>query len=128
MTLKVLIPTRVFLEERVEKVTAEGQYGTFCLLPRHLDCVSALVPGILSYVPRGGDEQFMAVDHGALVKKGDQVLVSTQSAVAGEGLGTLRETVAKQFLVLDKREEKARSMLARMEADVVRRFIEIGHA
>ncbi len=128
MTLRVLIPTRVLLEEEVQKVVAEGREGTFCLLPRHVDVASALVPGILSYVPQDGQERFMAVDHGSLIKRGGRVVVSTQNAVTGEGLGTLKETVEEQFLEINKREETARSMLARMEADVVRRFLEMGQA
>lgn len=128
MKLKVLIPTEVLLEEEVDKVAAEGREGAFCLLPRHIDFASALVPGIMSYVRRDGQERFLAVDHGTLVKQGSRVLVSTQDAVSGERLGTLRQAVEERFLELDEREQRARSMLTRMEADVVRRFIEMGQA
>ncbi len=45
MKLKVLLPTEIFINEEVEKVVAEADNGYFCLLPRHVDFVSALVPG-----------------------------------------------------------------------------------
>ena len=50
MNLKVLLPTRVLIEEEVAKVTAEAENGSFTLLPRHIDFVTFLPPGLLSYV------------------------------------------------------------------------------
>jgi F-type H+-transporting ATPase subunit beta len=47
MKLMVLLPGEVFMEEEVEKVIAEARNGSFCLLPRHVDFVAALVPGLL---------------------------------------------------------------------------------
>ena len=41
------------LQKEVVKVTAEAPNGQFCLLPRHIDMVSVLVPGLLSYVKDG---------------------------------------------------------------------------
>lgn len=49
MQLKVLLPTEIFLHEPVRKVVAEAPNGSFCLLPAHIDFVTALVPGLLSY-------------------------------------------------------------------------------
>ncbi|MBN2265826.1 MAG: F0F1 ATP synthase subunit epsilon, partial [Candidatus Aminicenantes bacterium] len=62
---------------------------------------------------------------GVLVKCGPEVLVSTRNAVGGESLGRLRRTVDGTFRQIDERERKARSILARFEADFIRRFIEI---
>ena len=49
MRLRVLLPTEVLLEEEVTKVVAEAENGSFGLLPRHIDFVAALAPGILSF-------------------------------------------------------------------------------
>ena len=49
MKLMVLLPTEVLIDEEARKITAEAQNGSFCLLPRHIDFVTALVPGILSF-------------------------------------------------------------------------------
>ena len=84
-----------------------------------------MVPGLLSFVSVQGQEKFLAVDEGILVKCGTQVLVSTRQAVLGDNLGTLREKVASQFRVLDEREKLARSALAKLEASVIRHFIEL---
>jgi len=127
VTLKVLLPTRILLERKVTRIVAEAENGSFGLLPRHIDFAAALAPGILAYYPEHGDEELLAVDEGTLVKVGDKVLVSVRDAVQGEGLGTLRQTVQEQFETLDKHERKARSALARLEAGVVRRFLEMEH-
>ena len=125
MRLKVLLPTEVLVDQAVTKVIAEAQNGFFCLLPRHIDFVAALVPGLLSFVTAEGREEFVAVDEGVLVKCGPEVLVSTQDAVWGHDLGSLRQAVEERFQVLDEREQEARSALARLEADFVRRFMEL---
>ena len=125
MQLKVLLPTQVLVDEAVTKVTAEAEDGSFCLLPRHVDFVAALVPGLLSFERAGGREEFLAIDEGMLVKAGPEVLVSTRRAVRAADLGELRRTVEEQFRVLDDREKAARTAAAKLEADLVRRFMEL---
>ena len=49
MKLKVWVPTEVFCDEEVTKIKAEAENGWFCILPRHIDFVTSLVPGILSF-------------------------------------------------------------------------------
>src|SRR5512141_1536235 len=102
MKLKVLLPTQILLAETVSKITAEAENGSFCLLPRHIDFVTALVPGLLSFVTTDGQEHFLAVDEGILVKCGTQVLVSTQHAVRSPDLGQLQQTIEQQFRMLDE--------------------------
>ncbi|RJR35392.1 MAG: F0F1 ATP synthase subunit epsilon [Deltaproteobacteria bacterium] len=126
MKLKVLLPTQVLLEEETEKIIAEAENGSFCLLPRHIDFAAALVPGILSYHRPGGEEAVLAVDEGILIKCGPEVLVSTRNAVSGPDLGQLRETVEKRFKALDERERQARAALAHLEATFIRRFLRMG--
>lgn len=125
MILKVLLPKKVLLEEQVVKVIAEGQDGSFCLLPRHVDFVSALVPGLLEFEGVDGTETYLAVDEGILVKCGAEVLVSTRNAARGADLGQLQALIREQFSELDEREKQTRSALAKIEADFVRRFMEL---
>lgn len=125
MHLKLLLPTEILIEEPVSKVIAEAVNGSFCLLPRHIDFVTALVPGILSFDDADGQENFVVTDHGTLVKCGRQVLVSTLNAVRGTNLEQLREIVEQRFLQLDEHERVARTALARLEAGTIRGFIEL---
>lgn len=123
MKLKVLLPTRILMDEEVSKIVAEGEDGSFGILPRHVDFVSALVPGILSFVS-GGQEEFLAVDGGILVKCGSEVLVSTQEALRSMELGELERLVEEKFQTVEDHEKKSRSALAKLETDFVRRFLE----
>lgn len=126
LKLKVLLPAEVFLDEEVEKVTAEAVNGFFTLLPRHVDFVAALVPGIFSYQDSGGAEYFLALDEGVLVKQGDQVFVSAARAIRGDDLGELQDTVESELKVLDDNDKKARTVMSRLEADTLRRFTRLG--
>jgi F-type H+-transporting ATPase subunit epsilon len=125
MRLKLLLPSEILLDQEVVKVTAEAEDGFFSLLPRHVDFVSALVPGLLAYETADNEEHFVAIDEGLLVKVGDEVLVSTRNAAKGADLGQLERQVREQFQSLDERERSARSAMARIEADFVRRFLEL---
>jgi F-type H+-transporting ATPase subunit epsilon len=124
VNLKVLLPAEVLIDREVDKIAAEAENGAFSLLPRHIDFVAALAPGLLSYGSKGR-ESFLAVDGGILVKCGQNVLVSTRNAVEGGELGELERIVAEKFNVLDDKEKTARSAIAKIEAGFIRRFLEV---
>jgi len=127
MRLKVLLPTEVLVDEPVRKIDAEAEDGALTLLPRHADLAATIVPSVLSFESPGGREEFVAVAEGALVKCGDEVLVSVRRGVRGTELGRLQEKVRKEFQELDEREESARTALNKIEATFVHRFIELEH-
>jgi len=128
MRLKIALPTRLLYEGEVRKVSAEATNGSFTLLPRHIDLVTDLVPGILSFDTAGekAKEVFFAVDEGILVKCGPAVLISTRNAVRSTDLQSLHHTIHEHFEVLDEQERRVRSALVRLEADFVRRYLELG--
>jgi F-type H+-transporting ATPase subunit epsilon len=121
-----MIPTRIVLSEEVARIRAEGANGSFCLLPRHIDFVTTLVPGMINFETMDGREVFLAIDEGVLVKRGSDVLVSTANALGGSDLEQLSHTVREEFQRLNDRERQARQVLARLEADFARRFLESG--
>lgn len=125
MNLKILLPTEVFLETEASKIVAEAGDGFFGLLPRHVDFVSALVPGIFTYWDKDENEIFIAIDSGLLVKYGQEVLVSTRNAVCGEDLDELETLIDETFYLIDEHDRTTRSAVARMEADLIRRLVEI---
>ena len=123
MNLKVLLPFQIFAEKTgVSRIVAESHEGSFGLLPHRLDCVAALAPGILIFETKTDGEAYVAVDEGVLVKTGSDVLVSVRNAIAGTNLGQLREAVQREFLHLDEQEKNVRSVLAKMEGDLMRRM------
>lgn len=123
--LQVLVPTEVLVDLKVSKVIAEAENGEFCLLPRHIDFVAALVPGVLCFCTEEGDERYAAVDEGVLVKCGHHVYVSTLNGVRGTDITRLQALVEEHFLELDEHERKARTALARLEAGALRGFREL---
>ncbi len=125
MKLKILLPAQVLMEETVSKITAEAINGSFTLLPKHIDFVTSLIPSIFSFFTESGEEQFMAVDGGILVKKGDEVFLSTARAVQGSDMEELQYLVERELKVLGETEKKARSVMARLESDTLRRFMQL---
>lgn len=126
MRLQVLLPTEVLINRTVSKVIAEAENGSFCLLPRHVDFVASLAPGILTFIDSDHRERYVGLAEGVLVKNGADVLVSVEHGVEGDNLGQLRETVVRHFEAMDERERQAVSAVARLEADFVRRFLALG--
>ena len=128
MSLKVLLPYGIFAETSgVSRIVAETRAGAFGLLPHRLDCVAALVPGILIYETEADGEQFVAVDEGVLVKAGMEVLVSVRHAQAGTDLDQLRHQVEQEFLTLDAQEQNLRAVMAKLESGFLRRFASLDH-
>jgi F-type H+-transporting ATPase subunit epsilon len=123
--LRVFAPIRKEVDEEVGRVAVQAVGGAFTMLPRHLDTVAVLEPGLLSFVLTDGSEVFVAVEGGTLVKVGGDVLVSTPEAVRGPGLAELRHIVEATFLARAEHEEAARLAMARLEADVIERLVEV---
>jgi F-type H+-transporting ATPase subunit epsilon len=123
VNLKLLLPHEIFAEKTgVSRIVVETRAGSYGLLPHRLDCVAALAPGILTYETKSDGEVFVAVDEGVLVKTGPNVLVSARRAMAGTDLRRLREAVEREFLTLDEQERSVRTVIARLEAGILRRF------
>jgi F-type H+-transporting ATPase subunit epsilon len=128
MQLKILLPFKVFGDVAdVLRIVADTQQGSFGLLPRRLDCVAALTPGILTYETEANGVVYVAIDEGVLVKAGAQVQVSVRRAVSGTDLAQLRSVVEQEFLTLDEREQSVRSVMAKLETGFLRRFASFQH-
>lgn len=123
MRLKLILPYRTILDKKVEKISAPGSNGDFQILPKHVDGTWTLRSGILTILT--DKKTYYAINAGVVVKQGDTVYLSTFQAIPGESLKELAKTVRENLQVLDEREKKAREVLLRLEADTVRRFMEI---
>ena len=125
MLLRILLPAEILMVQEVKKIVAEAENGSFCLMPNHIDFVATLAPGIFAYEPLVGGQELLAMDVGTLIKKGSNVLVSTRNAVKAPDLGGLKQVVVQQYAVLDEREKMVRSASAKLEASLIRRFVEL---
>jgi F-type H+-transporting ATPase subunit epsilon len=125
MNLKIILPYQIFTEKNgVSRIVAEARGGSYGILPQRLDCVMALEPGIFIYETEAEGEVYVAVDEGVLIKTSQEVLVSVRNAIVGTNLSQLREEVEREFLTLDKSEEKIRSVMTKLESELVSRLVE----
>ncbi len=89
MTLRVTTPEKSLFEGTVAKIAADGVDGGRGLLPRHVDFVMPLKPGIMACTDEDGAETYFAVNGGVLVKKGAEVTVAARHAVMAERMEDL---------------------------------------
>ncbi|MDB5325676.1 MAG: atpC [Phycisphaerales bacterium] len=128
MRLKVLVPFQVFSDTAdVKRIVADTTAGSFGILPRRLDCVAALVAGILVYETKRDGECFLAVDEGVLIKTGAEVSVSVRRAVSGTDLEQLQAAVERDFRSLNERQQIVRTLTAKMETGLIRRLAALHH-
>lgn len=126
MMLKLMIPERVLVEAEAKKVTARADNGHFCLLPRHVDFVSVLVPGILTYEDPDGGKNYFAVGEGTLVKCGDEVMVSTRHATRGDDIKELKEIARQYGQALASSQNQARKVAEDWQAEFSSMYLKTG--
>lgn len=119
MDLTVWTPTGLLLDRNVDKIVAVGVHGSFCLLPKHVDAVVGLRPGVLLYEAHSR-EGYLAVNEGCLTKKGRNVTVVTLQAFEGENLEQLARDMETMFHAADEGERRTRSALAGLESRIAR--------
>ncbi len=124
MIITIILPNRTILERQADKITAPGSEGSFQILPKHVDFVSSLKPGILSIFFDGSIEYY-AISYGMLVKQSDTVYITCLQAIKGDSLDTLSETVSENFSRMDDNEKRINSILVKMESDTLKRFLEL---
>ena len=126
MHLSLSEPSRVLIDQPVQKISAEASHGCFTLLPHHVDVVICLIPGILTFHGDTDRETFIAIDEGILVKQQSRVMVCVRQALQGDSLETLRSRVGEQFRVLDERERMARTILVKLQTSFVHTLLQVG--
>ena len=124
MRMEVFVPSRTHVLTDVDLVDVETDDGRLTLLPRHIDCVAALVAGLIRYRGGDGDEGYLGIDGGTLVKIGDRVLISTPRAVVGRKLGSIHGELEQRRREREERAKEAQKALARLEVQLARSIFE----
>jgi len=128
MKLRILLPFGTFLEATpVSRIVAESLSGSFGILPNRLDCVAALVAGILCYDTVAGARSYVAVDAGTLIKTGDAVVVAVRHASAGHDLASVTRQIAAEFRQYASDQQQERRASAQLDQAVLARLAEISH-
>lgn len=96
ITLRVVTPSRMVLDEEVDEVTAPGELGEFGVLPNHIAFLSTLVAGELSF-KQGANKTTLAISGGyAEVLDNVMTVLAPAAEFAGE-IDTSRARQAKEF-------------------------------
>jgi len=95
LTLKIITPERIVLEQAVEEVTATAIDGEFSVLPKHEPLVSALAIDVLRYKSEG-HEYFASVIGGILEVSNDVVTVLSDMAELDTEIDVSRAKQAKE--------------------------------
>ena len=122
MQIHLRLPTAVLFSGAATKLNGVAADGAFGILPNHVDFVTVLVPSILLLTTPDGDERIFGIDEGLLVKHGHTVEISVRRGIESDDLLGLQGKVRDSFAQMEDEERVARSALARMETDLVRRF------
>ena len=120
MQLKVFSPTGVVLDIPIRKIDFEGIDGYWTLLPKHVDYVNALTPSIVSYSNEYNETKYMACNKGVIVKKNQDVSISTKLAILDDSLEKLQKTIEIDFKAMDEDRKEVNTTMARLEIGLVK--------
>lgn len=122
MKLVIATPVGVLSDIAIRKVTFETPSGYYTLLPRHVDFVSTLSAGIITYEPENEAIKYAACHCGVVVKKGDVVTLTVQGAVLGPSLPELQNLIKTEFKQNEEQRKELNTAMARLELGLMRGF------
>ena len=125
MQVSVRLPTRLLFSCEASKVFEQAEKGSFAMLPKDTDFVTALLPSVLVITDAQGDELYFGIDQGILVKHGYNIDIAVRRGVQGDDLASLNDTIQATFMEVDEDERVARTALSKLEAGIVRRFSDL---
>jgi len=122
LTLLIISPDRIVLDERVDSVRLPGVDGSFGVLAKHAPMVAAIDVGVLRY-RQGGAEKLLFVSEGFCEVGKDVVRVVAE---AGEKPAEIDERRAKEAeqrareRLAQVREQRTRAMTGKEAVDLLR--------
>ena len=125
MNLRLTTPTQVLLDLPIDKINVEAVDGFFTLLPRHIDFITALKAGIVTYT-NNEQKHYIACNQGVLVKKGDLVSISTPFAVLSDTLDDLKKIITITFKKMEQERKELYVSMARLELGLTKGLMNLG--
>ncbi len=95
LTLRVITPARIALDQQVDSVRLEAVDGSLGVLPRHAPMVAALDSGLLRY-RAGGAEKVLFCGGGFAEVHGETLRVVTQASERPEDINEARAQAAEK--------------------------------
>jgi F-type H+-transporting ATPase subunit epsilon len=113
LTLRVLTPDKIALDQGVASVRLPGLDGSIGVLPRHAPMIAALDVGLLHYrTTPGGPETLLFVSGGFAEVRGDTLRVVSEAGERPEEIDEERARAAEQ-------RARERLAVARGEGDAI---------
>lgn len=122
MKLLICSPLETVVQAKIEKISFEALDGYRTLLPKHIDYVSALGTGIISYIPQGESVKYVACHQGIIVKQGLQVTISAQGTIRGNTLSELKQQIELDFKQNEEHRKELNAAMAKLELGLIRGF------
>ena len=97
MTLRIMTPLAMIVDEQASSLRAIDASGGFGILPGHADFLTRLAVSVVSWTAPDRSPQFCAVRGGALSVRAGHVAIATREAVTGDDLATLDREVLARF-------------------------------
>jgi len=124
MRLVITTPTEIVVDTTAVAVRAEDESGSFGILDRHADLVTALVDTVVSWRDGEGARHYCAVRRGVLtVTDGETVAIATHEAVLGTDLDHLEAEVVAAFEQRADAERAARTDVLKLEVKAIRQIV-----
>ncbi|HDS02815.1 MAG TPA: ATP synthase F1 subunit epsilon [Firmicutes bacterium] len=95
MSLKIVVPEGVKLQEKIKTVILPGQAGEFSVYPKHISMVTPLKPGSVTLVFSGGEEKVMAASGGIADIAPEEVTLVLRTAEFADEIDVKRAEAAK---------------------------------
>ena len=126
-----MTPEKIVDELEISRLSAEGEEGSFVILPGHIDLLSILKRCIVTIQDKASTFQVYAADGGVLTKEGDTVRISSPFVVKGENVVSedpeegLAAVIERSLKKLEKESADVQTGSFRLESDLVRRMVEL---
>lgn len=120
MVLDIVTPSRLAFSGEVTQLSAPGADGSFTILFRHADFVSALKVGIIKLITSEGLVQFFAISGGFLEVSHNKLTLLAETAERAEEIDRDRAAAAKKRAEERLRESQSENDMIRAQSALYR--------
>ena len=125
MQFSVLTPIGFLVETEINKLIIEAKDGFHTLLPKHIDYVTALKTGIVSYTDKNGQTAYVACNEGILTKKGKFVQLATRLGIVGNDLNELKTLIETDFKKMEEARKETTKTMAQLEISLAQGLLQL---
>ena len=92
---KIITPEKIVYEDDVDAIYAQGEAGSFGVLPNHIPFMSVLAVDVAK-IEKNGEIKMFSVIGGAFQFKNNEAIILTEVAECGSDIDTTRAQLAKE--------------------------------